>query len=206
MKTKIGKRIRGFRRFLGLSQKEFGQKLGLSFQHISRYERGKIIPSGEILAKICETYHINLNWLLTGNSSRENESASEKFINVSSSAFAEAGNQKELECQKRPDIFPEDFFSPSITALKVYGHGMEPTIFDGAHVGVDTQDKRIISGEVYAVQMLQEGIVIKRVYIDMKKLILRSDNPLFPESSIPFEKLSENFILGRVKWVIQKLY
>lgn len=206
MKTKIGKRIRGFRRFLGLSQKEFGQKLGLSFQHISRYERGKIIPSGEILAKICEIYNINLNWLLTGDRARENESLPDSFVTGNTFISSDPVNKEELEHHMPNDMFLQGFLKPSITVVKVCGHGMEPHILEGAYVGVDTRDKRVISGEPYAVRLQHEGIVIKRLYVDFKRLIFKSDNPSFPEFSITLEELPKDFIIGRIKWIIQKFY
>jgi hypothetical protein len=59
---------------------------------------------------------------------------------------------------------------------------------------------------LYAVFIPHEGIVVKRLYIDVGRIILRSDNLLFPELSIPFEDIpAEDFILGRVQWVIQRL-
>ena len=207
MKTKIGKRIRGFRRFLCMSQKEFGQKIGLSYQHISRYEQGKITPSGEVLAKICESYNINLNWLLIGKGFAENESLPNKLAHVDIFTSIGAGHQtKELERPEHPDFLPRDFFKLSIKSFTVSGHSMEPTIFNGAYVGVDSDEKQIISGEIYALRLQHEGIAIKRLFMEVDRVILRSDNPLFPESSIPLEKLPEDFILGRIKWVIQKLY
>ncbi|MCX5720310.1 MAG: XRE family transcriptional regulator [Nitrospirae bacterium] len=207
MKTKIGKRIRGFRRFLGMSQKEFGQKIGLSYQHISRYEQGKITPSGEVLVKICESYNINLNWLLIGKGFVENESLPDKLANVVMFSSIGAGHPiKELERSEHPDFLPREFFKPSIKPINVSGHSMEPTIFNGAYVGVDTDEKQIISGEIYALRLQHEGIVIKRLFMEVDRVTLRSDNPSYPLSSIPIEKLPEDFIVGRVKWVIQKLY
>lgn len=207
MKIKIGKRIRGFRRFLDMSQKEFGQKLGLSYQHISRYEQGKITPSGEVLAKICESYNINLNWLLIGKGFVENESLPDKLANAVMFTSIGAGHPtKELERSEHPDFLPREFFKPSIKPINVSGHSMEPTIFNGAYVGVDTDEKQIISGEIYALRLQHEGIIIKRLFMEVDRVTLRSDNPSYPLSSIPIEKLPEDFIAGRVKWVIQKLY
>jgi transcriptional regulator with XRE-family HTH domain len=207
MKTKIGKRIRGFRRFLGMSQKEFGQKIGLSYQHISRYEQGKITPSGEVLAKICESYNINLNWLLIGKGSIEKESLPDKHAHVDMFTLVSIGNPtKSLEHPEYSDFLPREFFKPSIKPINVSGHSMEPTIFNGAYVGVDTDEKQIISGEIYALRLQHEGIVIKRLFMEVDRVTLRSDNPSYPLSSIPIEKLPEDFIVGRVKWVIQKLY
>lgn len=50
----IGEQIRNYRKKAGLSQKELGQKLGVSQQHIAQYENGKRIPKLETLKKIAE--------------------------------------------------------------------------------------------------------------------------------------------------------
>ncbi len=62
----IGHRVREVRGLLGLSQKEFGRQIGLSYQHVSKYERGLIMPGVEVLVKIYECFKVNINWLLTG--------------------------------------------------------------------------------------------------------------------------------------------
>ena len=51
---------------LNVNQTEMAKRLGIHFQTLSRYERGEIIPSGEVLSKIVDIFRINPNWLLTG--------------------------------------------------------------------------------------------------------------------------------------------
>jgi phage repressor protein C with HTH and peptisase S24 domain len=101
-------------------------------------------------------------------------------------------------------VIPKSFWKPSIAAIKVRGRSMEPLILDGAYLGIDREDKWIISGEIYAVWIPYEGAVIKRLYIDPEKITLRSDNKDFPEFSIPVKEASAEMILGRVKWVLQQ--
>lgn len=105
---------------------------------------------------------------------------------------------------------PEDFYAPSIVPVKVRGRSMEPIIRDGAFIGVDRAERQVISGEVYAIWMPHEGAVVKRLYMDFDKVIIRSDNKDFEPMTIPYNELEsgaygDDFILGRVKWVIQHL-
>jgi len=81
---------------------------------------------------------------------------------------------------------------------------MEPLILDGAYIGIDREDRWVISGEIYAVWIPYEGAVIKRLYIDPEKIILRSDNKDFPDFYIPVKETNTEMILGRVKWVMQR--
>ncbi|SBW05133.1 putative phage repressor [uncultured delta proteobacterium] len=83
--------------------------------------------------------------------------------------------------------------------------GMEPLIRKGAHIGVDTTQKQIVSGELYAVTLPYEGVGIKRVFPDSAKAqaLLRAENPLHPEVSLPLETLGE-VIFGRIVWALNK--
>lgn len=49
-----------------LSQVAFAAQAGLTQASVSQYENGLRTPDAEALKKICETFNINLNWLVTG--------------------------------------------------------------------------------------------------------------------------------------------
>jgi len=66
MRQEIGKRLRLIRDKKGITQTELGEKLGIQFQHVSKYERGETVPTWENLIKLAELFDININWLLTG--------------------------------------------------------------------------------------------------------------------------------------------
>lgn len=65
--SSLGQRLRQFRKSIGLSQTEFGLKLGFSANSlISRFERDKAIPTLETVLKLSGLGPIDYNWLLTG--------------------------------------------------------------------------------------------------------------------------------------------
>ena len=69
----IGKRIRFFRKSLGLNQTDFGKPLGLKQAIIGQYETGvRNIPDRNIDI-LCKSYNINKNWLLTGQGEIQNQ-------------------------------------------------------------------------------------------------------------------------------------
>lgn len=57
----IGERIREYRKKAGLSQKELGQKLDVSQQHIAQYESGKRTPKLDTIQKIADALSIPVN-------------------------------------------------------------------------------------------------------------------------------------------------
>lgn len=83
--------------------------------------------------------------------------------------------------------------------------GMEPLLRKGAHIGVDTHQKQVVSGELYAVTLPYEGVGIRRIFPNGADnlALLRTENPGHPEMALPLEKL-DGAILGRVVWVINR--
>lgn len=104
-------------------------------------------------------------------------------------------------------ILPRAFYTKSIIPVKVRGRSMERTLRDGAVVGVDRSDRQIVNGELFAVWLPYQGTVIKRLYLDNKKILLQSDNEEFRSRDIEvaLDEVDENFVQGRVKWAIQML-
>ena len=62
----IGKRIRGKRQELKLTQEELARALGLTPQHISGIEQDKRSPSLSSLAKLAEELGVTVDYLVTG--------------------------------------------------------------------------------------------------------------------------------------------
>lgn len=61
---KLGKFILELRKKNNLTQKEFADKLGVTYQAVSKWENGKNIPDIAILKQICEGFGVNINELL----------------------------------------------------------------------------------------------------------------------------------------------
>ncbi|WP_338631111.1 helix-turn-helix transcriptional regulator [Clostridium baratii] len=59
-------RLKELRKFLNLSQREFGAKLNLSPDMISLLERGKRKFTERVISDICREFNVNRNWLETG--------------------------------------------------------------------------------------------------------------------------------------------
>ncbi len=72
---KIGKFIKESRTKDRLSQQKFGEKYGVTYQAVSKWENGKNLPDISILKEICRDYNKDINELLT-----ENKKSINKFI------------------------------------------------------------------------------------------------------------------------------
>ena len=56
----IGARMREGRRAINMSQAVLGEKLGVTFQQIQKYEKGRNRVSAARLFEICEALHVSL--------------------------------------------------------------------------------------------------------------------------------------------------
>ncbi len=63
---KIGIFIKKLRKKNNLTQQQFAEKLGVTYQAVSKWENGKNIPDIAILKQISEIFQIDLNSLLNG--------------------------------------------------------------------------------------------------------------------------------------------
>ncbi len=61
---KVGKFIKELRVKAGLSQEKFGEKYGVTYQAVSKWENGKNLPDISILKEICNDYNVDINELL----------------------------------------------------------------------------------------------------------------------------------------------
>ncbi len=63
---KIGKFIKKIREENHLTQKEFADQLGVTFQAVSKWENGKNVPDISILKQISDEFHVNIDEILEG--------------------------------------------------------------------------------------------------------------------------------------------
>lgn len=68
----FSKRIKELRSAKNFSQEAFAQKIGVHVTHLSRYERGKSVPSLEVAEKIASTLEVSLDEMVYG---KQNEKA-----------------------------------------------------------------------------------------------------------------------------------
>ena len=59
-------RIKNLRKQLGLTQSEFGEKIGLKGNTITNYENNIRTPSDAVIYSICREFNVNEHWLRSG--------------------------------------------------------------------------------------------------------------------------------------------
>lgn len=219
----LGNRIRHIRdEILRLNQASFANMLGFSrAATISDYEKNKRNPDIVTLRKIAKLGSVTLDWLLTGKPPKSileivHDEHMEEYVKGTSCDDYCKVPVFDMNMLPGPDsipgrlpiemtLVPKKDVTDRMIWLRFSGESMEPTIADGAVLGVDRGEKRLLNGKVYLVWLSYEGVTVKRVFIDPKRIILASDNQSFPKTTMPVKKFDERLIIGRVVWVHQRL-
>lgn len=58
----VGRRLKIWRDFHGLTQKELAKKLGRTQQYLSKCEQGKQLATTELLLDLCEMFDVDLGY------------------------------------------------------------------------------------------------------------------------------------------------
>lgn len=195
-----------------------GEKLGVEPNVISGW-RTRGVPPDKIARATIDTGYIEL-WLRTGkgpmrvqfDGRRVRDEAVpgegdccmevEIYNRVAGDPNGTEGEWPEPIDRRR---IPVGLLRPNIRVVKLEGRSMEPTLRDGAMIGIDTSDRRVVDGEAFAVVLPYSGAAVKRLYLLPTGIILRSDNREFPDVTLPRNDIPEHFIVGRVRWVIQEM-
>lgn len=100
---------------------------------------------------------------------------------------------------------PKPYAREGIIVLEMDNEAAAPTARRGAYVGIDTDAARPASGELFAVHVPCEGIVLRRFFWEQggEYAVLRAENPAYPEIRIRANPAGR--ILGRMVWVMQKV-
>lgn len=89
----------------------------------------------------------------------------------------------------------------SAACVKVSGNSMEPRLYDGDVVGVDTTKKNIIDGKIYAIN--HDGMLrVKRLYrLPGNGIRVNSLNSAeFPDETYDAQQAQDIHVIGKVFW------
>lgn len=64
----VGAQIARLRKEKGLTQNDLGDRLGVSFQAVSKWERGETLPDTAILLDLANALETSVDFILTGGS------------------------------------------------------------------------------------------------------------------------------------------
>lgn len=189
------KRVQLLCRQKGIYQKQLSETLGYGLRNLDlKISRGSV-PSVQELKKLAVYLNVSYEYLMDGKENPRNPAYCVPVINNSVVA-AKAETSRYVPVPDGMRIYGD-----KVAALYISGDSMEPMLRRGDMVICDTCG---YEGEgVYVIKKGSEHCV-RRVYKDMGKYIIKSDNPLYPQLTEPLESASIT-VIGRVHYTIKKI-
>lgn len=209
----VKERLIDFIKFIGISQREFERRVGLSNGFVNNISKG--IGADKLQKILSEFSNLNQSWLLTGEGEMLNRESNE--IPRDTHPFKKASARPRIpydaaagtltdtvngasmyECEQIPviSVFPKYDFT-----IRITGRSMEPEYYAGDEVAcMRINETRFIQwGRVHVLDTTQ-GVVIKRIYDGSDCIRCSSYNAEFPDFSIPKEDIrSFNLVVGTIR-------
>lgn len=161
----FGAKLKKCRKDRSLSQKEFGQKIGVAESTVSLYESNKRFPDADTLKKISALFEVSLDYLLGNEPAKAAQpKTTGRGVRIPVLGRVVAGIPIEAveEILDYEEITPELAATGEFFALKIRGHSMEPRMMEGDVVIVRRQDD-VESGDVAIVLVNGNEATVKRV-------------------------------------------
>jgi SOS-response transcriptional repressors (RecA-mediated autopeptidases) len=191
-------RLREIRESSGVNQKEFAELFGVNHTTYNRYESGDIkkMPAN-LIESISLKFDINPVWLMgfaDVDKYMIHEKAKQNVRRLPVLGKIAAG----IPILAQEDLIDYEYVPESVYAdfcLKVQGDSMiGARILDGDLVYI-RQQPDVETGEIAAVLINGEEATLKRVYKLNGTIVLRSENPNYPEQI--YSKKDNVTILGK---------
>lgn len=182
-----------------------------SVRTLYRYTKGAEPPAGVIKALAREA-GISTEWLLFGGSTEPASGLADRFVAIPRfPVYASAGPGSVAEDHTAPEefiMFREDWLKKigvnyrNCHVITVKGQSMEPTLYEGDIVLVDTKDRRPVPGALFALA-IDDYAYVKRVQLQSDgSILLISDNKTgyHRDELIPPDRTGTLRLVGRVRW------
>lgn len=212
--TNLAKRLRAALDESGMNQSELARRIGVSRGAVSFWLTGTTTSlAGDNLLKAAHALNISANWLSTGHGRMKPQPAQEIFleenpdypaikrVKIKISSGATGFGIEPLDDQA-PIVFPRLWYEnngykpESLIAIKVDGASMEPGLYDGDWVVINTDDVAPRDGVAFALNYDGEA-VIKRLFRTDGEWTAASDNAdkrIYRDRPVT----GDAFIIGRV--------
>lgn len=198
----FARRLKEAREEAGLTLRELGEKVRLSESTIARYEKGTIEVKHATLVMLADVLGVNPAWLM-------GYPGADKYVNKKTDPDVKqvpilgriAAGQPILAQQYIEGYEYAPVKSGVDFCLIVKGDSMiNARIFDGDIVGIRMQSI-VENGEIAAVLIGDSDATLKRFYRMNGYVVLRSENPKYPDMVFGPEDMKRVRIIGKAVYL-----
>lgn len=175
----FGAKLKKCRKDRSLSQKEFGQKIGVAESTVSLYESNKRFPDADTLKKISALFEVSLDYLLGNEPAKAAQpKTTGRGVRIPVLGRVVAGIPIEAveEILDYEEITPELAATGEFFALQVKGDSMLPKLEEGDVVIVKKQED-VETGDIAIVLVNGDEATIKQVKKVNGGIMLYGFNP-----------------------------
>lgn len=199
----LGVRLKAQRKALGLTQKDVGDMLKMSFAYISKIEKGQRVPEPRVRDAI-EAWLSAYAQQPSPASPSAHVSVPRYEVQASAGGGAVVASEQIVDyLQFRPDWLKtvKGITPGNLILISVIGDSMEPTINDGDLILVDTTEGRFKSDAIYVMRQ-GDRLWVKRVHYKVDgSVLVKSDNvDKYEPELFRGDELENLKIVGRVVW------
>lgn len=213
----MNERLKILRKSLGLTQTEFGKRIGMTMQGIQKWEKGKSKPQQSTIKALISTFNVNPDWLLNGtgemfldDASRQQEVSDIISIPYYPEVSAAAGSgalvydENSVKHLQISSAIINITTGHNVCLINATGNSMQPVIDDRDLLLVDLTHKNFIDEGIYVVR-LENTLLVKRLQKVPNGIVLISDNPQYAPITLNSDNFNENdaAIIGKVISVIK---
>lgn len=213
-----GNRLRQWRESLEWSREALAKAIGVSMRTLQEHERGATIPKIGPLRRLADL-GFDPTWFVTGREGQEPSrtpvpvappplppetvSIPHYAVQLSAGNGRPAAEFEDLERLVLPAAWVRRVFGRPAAHLVLAGAAgtsMEPTIRDRDLLVVDTADRKLTAGRIYAL-VVGDTLLVKRIERTLRgQIFLRPDNSAYQTEELTPDIADAVRILGQVIW------
>lgn len=196
MSMEMADKIRKIRKKYGLSQEDLAKKLKMAASSISSWERGANKPMMDKLEKMAEMFNVPISYFF---GAEDAEKYADKTI-LPVYGHISCGNGSVIyEPTTEYEATPQDWVvGGNHFYLRAKGDSMVGARIHEGDLLLIREQPIVENGEIAAV-VINDEIVLKRVYRQNGTFILTSENPNYPPRSFDPKEDKHIRILGKLK-------
>ena len=188
-----------------ITSAELSRRIGVAPSVINSWKIRDSIPRADIAVKVAEKLNTTVEYLMTGNSTKINNSSKTFLVPILNQELS-AGHGELLPEEDIVEgllslpIWLRKKYGNNLGALHVHGDSMQPTLSDGDMVVCDSLgwDK---SDGLFAIRLNGNGYV-KRLQVVSGKILIKSDNPNYDTITEAIDSDAIN-VIGKVRLIIK---
>lgn len=207
----IGENIQRLRKTLGISQEFLGVSIGVTKSTISHWELGRVFPRRHNIIKLATVLNVSTEEIENDNQLNGQSTICSdviKKIPFYSNIRASAGHGIVNEGEKNELIHIKDLPSQSsykdLCCILASGDSMEPALYHGSVIVIDTSKTTIIDGKMYVFGQ-NDSLRVKVFSYERNGVKVSSYNKEYEDEFYRLDELSTLRVIGRVVFYSTKI-